>query len=174
MSHHGHSSDHTSSGSHGGHGKRLGDGSLVGEDFEEGLGHTMPVSTLNKVFASLIALTVITVVASRINLGSWNILIALGIATLKAAIVASFFMHLKFEGKTIMMYVFYPLIILFLFIGGSFVDVATRLDVHPLGVEDKVPQPVIAGGHEHGEHAEGAHQPPEASTSHAQGSGAHE
>ncbi len=154
---------HSAHDHHGGPTKRLGDGSLTGEDFEEGLGHTMPVSVLNKVFGSLVFLTIITVAASRQDFGSWNVVIALAIATVKAAIVASFFMHLKFEGKTIMMYVFYPLIILFLFIGGSFVDVATRLDVHPLGVEEKLPQPVIAGGH--GEHHAGG--PPEASTEHA-------
>ena len=169
MSHSTDSPGHAHSHSHSG-GKRLGDGSLVGEDFEEGLGHTMPISTLNKVFSSLIVLTIVTVAASRVNLGSWNIIIALGIATLKAAIVASFFMHLKFEGKTIMMYVFYPLIILFLFIGGSFVDMATRLDVHPLGVEDKVPQPVVTSG-SHAEHGEAPHAPEGDSTHHATGAG---
>jgi cytochrome c oxidase subunit 4 len=131
--------------------ERLGDGHLAGQDFEPGLGHTMPVPTLNKVIAILVTLTVITVAASRVNFGHWNVIIALVIATIKAAIVVSFFMHLKFEGTTILMYVFYPLVVLFLFIGGSFVDVATRFDVRPVAVMEKLPQPVIAGGgHEEG------------------------
>lgn len=142
------------------HGKRLGHGDLIGEDFEEGLGHLVPLSTLRNVFLTLVFLTVLTVVASRFNFGHWNIVIALVIATVKATIVATFFMHLKFEGKTIIMYVFYPLILLFLFIGGSISDVATRGEVRPLGVPEKLPQPKIVGPHVEGEsEAAGAEKP---------------
>jgi len=143
-------------GAHGhGTGGRLGSGELTGQDFEAGLGHTMPVAVLNKVITTLVVLTFITVAVSRVNFGHWNVVIALVIATIKAAIVVSFFMHLKFEGTTILMYVFYPLVVLFLFIGGSFVDVATRFDIRPAVVEGKLPQPVIAGGaHGHEPEAE--------------------
>lgn len=149
---------HSSSDAHGHSGARLGHGDLTGQDFEPGLGHTLPIATLNKVITILVTLTVVTVAASRIDFGHWNIVIALVIATVKAAIVVSFFMHLKFEGTTILMYVFYPLVVLFLFIGGSFVDMATRWDVRPVTVPEKIPQPVIAGGAGHGEaHSPSAH-----------------
>jgi cytochrome c oxidase subunit 4 len=41
----------------------------------------------------------VTVVTSRIDLGTFNVVLALGIAGLKATLVALFFMHLKWEGR---------------------------------------------------------------------------
>ena len=50
------------------------------------------------VFTALAILTVLTVVASRIDLhGSWNVVVALAIAIVKASLVAAVFMHLKWE-----------------------------------------------------------------------------
>jgi cytochrome c oxidase subunit 4 len=49
--------------------------------------------------ASLMTLTAITVATSRIDLGEWNVVLALAIACTKAAIVALFFMHLKYENR---------------------------------------------------------------------------
>lgn len=143
---------------------RLGDGSLMAEDFEEGLGHTMPVSTLAYVLASLMVLTVITVAVSRVDFGSWNVVIAMLIASIKAGIVGSFFMHLKFEGKVILMYVIYPLLVLFIFIGGSLLDVVDRETTLPLAIKPKITEPKIIGDAHHGEtHGEAA----------AESSGAH-
>lgn len=130
---------------------RLGDGSLMAEDFEEGLGHTMPVSTLGYVLASLIFLTVITVAVSRVDFGSWNIVIALLIASIKAGIVGSFFMHLKFEGKIILMYVLYPLLVLVIFIGGSLMDVMDREHTLPQGVKPRIVEPKVIGDGPHSE-----------------------
>ncbi len=47
------------------------------------------------VLATLLVLTVITVAASYFDFGSANIVIAILIATIKASLVALFFMHLK-------------------------------------------------------------------------------
>ena len=47
------------------------------------------------VLAALLVLTVITVGASYLDFGSGNIVVAIGIATIKATLVALFFMHLK-------------------------------------------------------------------------------
>jgi hypothetical protein len=44
------------------------------------------------------------------------------VATIKAGLVACFFMHLKFEKKHIVLYAFYPLVILFLLIGSTVKD----------------------------------------------------
>ena len=50
------------------------------------------------IFASLLVLTALTVAVSRKDFGgSTNVVIALGIATLKATLVAVIFMHLKWE-----------------------------------------------------------------------------
>lgn len=54
------------------------------------------------VFASLLALSVLTVAVSYVNFGvALGIAVALFIATLKSSLVASFFMHLAHEQKVI-------------------------------------------------------------------------
>ncbi len=61
--------------------------------------HALPARTLLGTFAALLALTALTVAASRVDFGQLNVVVAIGIAVLKAALVALFFMHLKYESK---------------------------------------------------------------------------
>lgn len=61
--------------------------------------HVMPPSVLLGTAAALLVLTVLTVATSRIDLGQWNVVLALAIASTKAALVALFFMHLKYENR---------------------------------------------------------------------------
>ena len=49
------------------------------------------------VFLSLIALTVVTVVVARVDLGAFNTPIALGVAGVKATLVILFFMGVKYN-----------------------------------------------------------------------------
>jgi len=51
-------------------------------------------ATYAKTLISLLILTAITVGASYINFGAMNVVVALTIATIKATLVALFFMHL--------------------------------------------------------------------------------
>lgn len=51
------------------------------------------------IFAALLVLTVITVAASRVDLGVWHIPVALSIAVCKATLVGLFFMHLLDSDK---------------------------------------------------------------------------
>jgi cytochrome c oxidase subunit 4 len=60
-------------------------------------GHATAASTYAKVLGALLALTVITVLAAGFSFGSWNVIIALGIASVKASLVALFFMHLRHD-----------------------------------------------------------------------------
>lgn len=74
-------------------------------------GHDHPTSpaeihaqlrTYTKVFVALAILTVITWAVSLFHFGHpWDTVVALGIAILKAGLVALFFMHLLHEKKTI-------------------------------------------------------------------------
>jgi cytochrome c oxidase subunit IV len=64
---------------------------------ETSLVHVMSVRVLLAVFAALIALTAITVAVSYFDFGPFNLVVALGIATIKAALVALWFMHLRYE-----------------------------------------------------------------------------
>ncbi len=137
-----------------GNAKRLGDGSLMVQDFEEGLGHILQLSVLKKVLVTLLFLTFITVVVSRFDFGNLNLVIAVIIATIKAAIVATFFMHLKFEGKTIIIYVFYPLIILSILVSSCVMDAMTKEQVHPSLLEAQAPKVLIPDLHHGATHTE--------------------
>jgi cytochrome c oxidase subunit 4 len=53
------------------------------------------------VYAALIVGTILTVVAARLELGVFNPIVALGIASTKAVIVILFFMHVKYQSKLI-------------------------------------------------------------------------
>jgi cytochrome c oxidase subunit IV len=59
--------------------------------------HVVSAKVLVSVFAALLVLTVLTVAARQIDLGEFNIVLALAIAVLKAGLVALFFMHLFYD-----------------------------------------------------------------------------
>jgi cytochrome c oxidase subunit IV len=59
--------------------------------------HIVPVRVLLAAWAALLVLTVLTVAAARVDLGGLNLWTALGIATFKAALVALYFMHLRYD-----------------------------------------------------------------------------
>ena len=62
-----------------------------------GVGHIVDWRVLIGVLVSLLILTWLTVKVTEFDLGSLNIVIALGIATLKASLVCLFFMHLYYD-----------------------------------------------------------------------------
>ncbi len=57
--------------------------------------HVAPVKTYVAIWATLIVFTVTTALVSEVELGPWNIVVALAIAFTKATLVIMFFMHLK-------------------------------------------------------------------------------
>ncbi|MBN1855270.1 MAG: cytochrome C oxidase subunit IV family protein [Pirellulales bacterium] len=59
--------------------------------------HIVEVRVLLAVFAALIMLTVVTVAVSYFDLGAFNLVVAMSIATIKAALVAFWFMHLRYD-----------------------------------------------------------------------------
>jgi len=61
--------------------------------------HIVPVRVYALVFATLIVLTWVTAWVSTVELGRWNIFVALAIAIFKASIVALFFMHVKYSTR---------------------------------------------------------------------------
>jgi cytochrome c oxidase subunit 4 len=76
--------------SHAGQSEAVGSG-------EHGLVHIMPAWLLTAVFAALLFLTAATVWATYVDLGRANLLLALVIATVKATLVALYFMHLRYD-----------------------------------------------------------------------------
>jgi len=61
--------------------------------------HVLPYSTYFMTWGALLVLTGITVGVSYLDFGSANIVIALGIAAIKATTVAAIFMHLKYDHR---------------------------------------------------------------------------
>ena len=76
----------------------------------------------------LMVLTVVTVVAATYDLGKFNIVVALAIATGKATLVVLFFMHAKFSPRrtqlVIIAGVFWLIILLFM----TMSDYVSRID----------------------------------------------
>ena len=64
---------------------------------QHSVGHVVPVRILFTTGIGLLILTVVTVLAAEIDLGEFNIWIALAIAVLKGSLVLLFFMHLKYD-----------------------------------------------------------------------------
>ncbi|MCK6496875.1 MAG: cytochrome C oxidase subunit IV family protein [Candidatus Omnitrophica bacterium] len=63
----------------------------------EQVGHVMSFRVLLAVWIALMFLTYVTVAATTFNLGEFNLMLAMGIATLKASLVLLFFMHLVYD-----------------------------------------------------------------------------
>jgi len=61
--------------------------------------HIVPKKVYFAVFATLIVLTATTTTISFLDLGPWNTVAALGIAFVKATLVALFFMHVKYSPR---------------------------------------------------------------------------
>ena len=71
-----------------------------GAGHDHGLAHTTPVSLLFAILGALLVLTVATVAVTAIDLGAQgNLIVAMIIATIKAALVCTFFMHLLWDKK---------------------------------------------------------------------------
>lgn len=64
---------------------------------DHGVGHVVPFKPLILTGLALLVLTVITVAVAQVDLGELNIWVALLVATVKAAFVALFFMHLFWD-----------------------------------------------------------------------------
>jgi len=61
--------------------------------------HVHPASTYWKIFGALVFFTALTVGVAQVHLGEWNFFVAVAIATVKASLVAMFFMHLKDDNR---------------------------------------------------------------------------
>lgn len=88
------------------------------------------------VLLALLALTAITVAAAGVRFGSpaVNVAVALTIATVKASLVALFFMHLRHDRPMNGLIFVTGLVFLAAFLMLCLVDVETRLPVRPTNV----------------------------------------
>lgn len=89
--------------------------------------HIIPLKTYVHVLLALFVLTVITVGASRIDFGALNFFVAMAIATVKAALVMAYFMHLKYDDKLYLWIILLSVFFLFVMFGFSHLDIVTRV-----------------------------------------------
>lgn len=92
----------------------------------ENKNHIFAYRTLFYVLLALLALTGITVGASFVDMGKLNVWVALGIASAKASLVLLVFMHLKFEGRALILSFLSTVFFLAIMIGFTFWDVGFR------------------------------------------------
>jgi len=78
------------------------------------------------VWLALLVLTGVTWGVSYVNLGMGNVAVALCIASVKAALVALFFMHLRYENRLVWAFAVVPLFFLALIIFGTLSDTLFR------------------------------------------------
>jgi len=87
-----------------------------------------PLTAYVGIWLTLLAGTALTVFAARIDLGPFNAAIALTIATVKALLVALFFMHLKGASeKLLKLVVIATVFFLIILLALSMADYGTRV-----------------------------------------------
>ena len=88
--------------------------------------HLTPNRTYAWVLITLMTLTFLTITVTWIDLSALTVLVAMIIASIKAGIVLTYFMHLKFETSLFRVFVIMVLAIYLLVIIGTFADYLFR------------------------------------------------
>ena len=90
-------------------------------------GHIVPLRIYFLVFTALMVGTALTVMAARVDLGPMNIVVALVIAGIKAALVVLYFMHMRYSHRLNWIFAGAAVLWLFLLVGVTMADVLARL-----------------------------------------------
>ncbi len=96
--------------------------------------------------SALLFLTVMTVGASYIDFGQGNVVIALAIATVKATLVALFFMHLAHDKPVNGLIAIAGFVFLGLFLMFDLIDITSRRDAIPQNLHAPVVQTATPAG----------------------------
>ncbi|HML15843.1 MAG TPA: cytochrome C oxidase subunit IV family protein [Bryobacteraceae bacterium] len=100
--------------------------------------------TYLRTLVALLCLTIVTVAASYVDFGSGNIVIALTIASIKASLVALFFMHLRYEKPVNGIIAMAGFLFLGIFLMFCFIDFDTRDALRPVNWNGKMPMDIAA------------------------------
>src|ERR1700733_8445148 len=96
------------------------------QDHFDPMSHVVPMWIYVAIWASLMVFTGLTVFAASIDLGIFNIVLALLIATIKGTLVVLFFMHLRYSTKLTMVTVIAAIFFLIILFSLSMTDYLTR------------------------------------------------
>ena len=88
--------------------------------------HIVSPKVYAAILTALLVGTVLTVEAAKINLGRWNIVLALTIATIKMSLVILFFMHGKYSSKRTQLVIVAGFFWLAIMLGLTLQDYSTR------------------------------------------------
>jgi len=88
--------------------------------------HSISYTKLTAIWLLLLTLTALTVWVSQQDLGIGHVWGSLAIASAKAGLVITFFMHMRYEGRLLRWLLFVALLTLAIFIGFTFFDVLYR------------------------------------------------
>ncbi len=91
--------------------------------------HVIPKKILLRVFLTLVGLTVLTVAAAMVDLGALNVPLALAIAAVKATLVVSIFMALKYDAPVNTLVFSVGSIFVVVFLSFTLFDTAFRGDL---------------------------------------------
>jgi cytochrome c oxidase subunit 4 len=86
----------------------------------------MPYKILYGVFGALIFFTILTVLTAAVDLGGFNVPLALAIAGAKATLVVMFFMALKYDTRVNILVFSIGLIFVVIFLGFTMLDTEFR------------------------------------------------
>jgi len=138
---------------------------------EDGAVHTHISSAgfYTVIFLALICLTILTVGQSYVDLGKLNLIVVILIATTKASLVVSFFMHLRYDNKFNALIFISCIFFIGVFFAYTMNDTNNRGDLDPdqnMKILQKTGEaapggfvPHVADSAEHGEHGGAAPAP---------------
>ena len=89
--------------------------------------HTVPTKIYVAVWATLMVMTLTTTLVAFVDLGRFNTVVALAIATFKASLVVLFFMGAKYTPRLTRVVIICGIFFLALLLAFSMVDYLTRL-----------------------------------------------
>ena len=87
-----------------------------------GVGHVVPVRTLVGVLLVLLVLTVVTVAVTLVDLGPFNLAVAMVIALIKGTLVLLYFMHLRWDRPFNAVIIISALAFVVIFVGLTLLD----------------------------------------------------
>ena len=93
---------------------------------EEDKKHIVSAKTFVVVWIALLCLTGLTIMAAQMKMGEWSMVANIAIASTKATLVLWFFMHLKYEKRSLKLIIILPLITVSVIIGLTFFDILYR------------------------------------------------
>jgi cytochrome c oxidase subunit IV len=88
--------------------------------------HVLPISFYLAVWGALVVLTAITVFVAHFDFGSMNTVIAMLVATIKASLVAMFFMHLRWDNKLNLVILLGSMMLVAIFFYPTLTDLTSR------------------------------------------------